>query len=361
MRIVTAILLFALTPCLGMAQPALDAAASGKPYGQLSIVDRLLHSSTDAQQNDNATQAAMPLWATSDGRILALVAFGSNSHGAPTLPQSPQIGSATDWQLVDVTTFVAGGLSLRFGDNATAYASFGRGIVLQPLNPAAASFGCGSALSLAIDSPCTSESPLANSAALRLGADVRSGNLDLDLSYGLSRLRFDQRPRAAADQRPAWDLFAGIGNEVLPTLVIPGIELANVQNSTLSAQGRWRLDETQSLDLGAALSRIQFDLPGNLLSPVLNQAALSLGVHHGDFSGVIVGRVLGPADPRGSGQHWSSVDLGISWRAPWRGVFSVGAQNIWSSGSPPLLTDPSAREPDPGQARVPYVQYHQDL
>ena len=361
MRSVTAILLFALTPCLAMAQPALDAATSGNPYAQPLMVDRLLHSSTGAQQSNSTTHAAMPLWATSDGRILALVAFGSNSHGAPALPQSPQIGSATDWQLVDVTTFVAAGLSLRLSDNATAYASFGRGIVLQPLNPAAASFGCGSTLSLAIDSPCTGETPLANSGALRLGADVRTGNLDLDLSYGLSRLRFDERPRAAAAQRPAWDLFAGIGNEVLPTLAIPGIELANVQNSTLSAQGRWRLDETQSLDLGAALSRIQFDLPGNSLSPILNQAALSLGVHHGDFSGVIVGRVLGPADPLGNGQHWSSVDLGISWRAPWRGVFSVGAQNIWSSGNPPLLSNSAAQETDPSQARVPYVQYHQDL
>jgi len=41
-------------------------------------------------------------------------------------------------------------------------------------------------------------------------------------------------------------------------------------------------------------------------------------------------------------------------------VFSVGAQNLWSSGTPPLLSE-SAHEVDPSQARVPYVQYHQDL
>jgi hypothetical protein len=147
----------------------------------------------------------------------------------------------------------------------------------------------------------------------------------------------------------------------LPTLVIPGIQFANIQNSSLGAQGSWRLDDAQSLDLGAAISRIQFETPGAPLLPNLNQAALSLGLHRGDFSGVVVGRVLGPADSISGNQHWSSLDLGISWRSPWRGVFSVGAQNIWSSGNLPALTDPSAHEVDANQARVPYVQYHQDL
>jgi hypothetical protein len=136
--------------------------------------------------------------------------------------------------------------------------------------------------------------------------------------------------------------------------------IVGMVNSGIAAQGRWHWDDTQSLDVGAALSRLQLDLPGSPLAPIFNQAALTFGVHHGDFSGVIIGRVLGPADPLASGQHWSSVDLGISWRSPWRGVFSVGAQNLWSSGTPPLLNEP-AHEIDPSQARVPYVQYHQDL
>jgi hypothetical protein len=42
-------------------------------------------------------------------------------------------------------------------------------------------------------------------------------------------------------------------------------------------------------------------------------------------------------------------------------MFSVGAQNLWSSGSLPYLNDPATRELDANQARVPYVQYHQDL
>jgi hypothetical protein len=309
-----------------------------------------------AEQDAVAQETATPLWGTSDGRILAMVAFGGASHGAPVLPQAPQIGSATDWQLVDITNFVSGGLSLRFGHNVSAYANFGRGIVLAPLNSAAVSLGCDSSFAFTLAALCPGRSTLTDRGNLRVGADAGVGNFDFDVNYGLAWLRNDAQSHA---QTIAPDLFAAIGNESLPTLVIPNLPVIGMLNSGISAQGRWRWDDTQSLDLGAALSRLQLDLPGSPLAPIFNQAALSFGVHHGDFSGVIVGRVLGPADPLTSGQHWSSVDLGISWRSPWRGVFSVGAQNLWSSGTP-LLNEP-AHEMDPSQARVPYVQYHQDL
>lgn len=362
MRLFAASLLFALTPVLGLAQPALYNAAAASGVDAARSGNWLLQPETLAPEG-NGSATTMPLWATSDGRILAMIAFGSSSHGAPTRPQSPQIGSAADWQLVDVTNFVTGGMSLHFGEHATGYAKFGRGIVLAPLNPAAASFGCSAAPKFAIDSPCGFAATRANRETLRFGTNLDAGNFDLDLGYGLSWLRYNDlshggQPRA---QLPAWNLFAGLADEALPTLVVPGMEFANVLNSGVSAEGRWHLDETQSIDLGAALSRLRFDLPGNPLATSMNQAALSLGMQHGDFSGLIVGRVLGPADPLASGPRWTSVDLGISWRAPWRGVFSVGAQNLWSSGSPPLLSSPANAEADPSQARVPYVQYHQDL
>jgi hypothetical protein len=301
--------------------------------------------------------ASTPLWGTSDGRILAMVAF--NSHSAPTLPQAPQIGSATDWQLVDITNFVNGGLSLRLNNNVNAYANFGRGIVLAPLNSAAISLGCDSTFAFTLDALCPRPSALGSRGDLRIGTDVSAGNFDFDLNYGLAWLRADGQARVDGSL-PNADLFATLGSPLLPTLVIPNLQIAGIVSSGIGAEGRWHWDDSQSLDFGAALSRLQFDLPGNPLAPVFNQAALSFGVHHGDFSGVIIGRVLGPTDPLLSGQHWSTVDLGISWRAPWRGVFSVGAQNLWSFGTPPLLNEP-AHEVDPSQARVPYVQYHQDL
>ncbi len=356
MRLLAAILLLLSMPNLGFGQTSADVLAANAAIAQApqgTFTDQLLRTRTGLVGNEGL----LPLWSTPDGRVLTLVAFGSGGS-APALPQSPQIGSAADWQLVDVTSFFTGAVSMRVSDSASAYAKFGQGIVLTPLYARATTPECDQAAAFNVGGLCVNESALAHTGMVSLGADFSAGDVDLDLNYGLSWLHLGDQ---STNQRPAWDMFANLGNEALPTLVIPGIEFANIQNSSLGAQGSWHLNDAQSLDLGAAISRIQFETPGAPLLPNLNQAALSLGLHHGDFSGIVVGRVLGPTDAINGTQHWSSLDLGISWRSPWRGVFSVGAQNVWSSGSLPALTDPNAHEADPNQARVPYVQYHQDL
>lgn len=309
-----------------------------------------------ATQNYDDAGLHMPLWGTPDGRILALVALDGN-HGAPVLPQAPQIGSAADWQLIDVTHFVGGGLSLHLGNRVNAWAKFGRGIALTPLNSAAATFGCDSGLAFALNEPCPYNAAPATAGAASIGTGLSTDRLDVGVDYGYAWLSRESSPQAA--QAP-WDLFATIGNEALPTLAIPALQWADIRDAGIGAQGRWRWNDESSLDIGAALSRLRFELPGSPPLPALNQAALSFGVRSGNFSGTLTGRMLGPDNALGNGQNWTSIDLGFSWRAPWRGVFSVGAQNLWSSGTPPLLADP-AHEPDPSQARVPYVQYHQDL
>lgn len=348
MRFSLATLLLTLLPGLSLAQSPVASAPRLLEQPQAPSEWWL---GTQSSVGAERIGAEMPLWATPDGRILAIVAL-ANNHGAPVMPQSPQVSSAADWRLVDVTNFVNGGLSFRLSQDAHAYANFGRGILLAPLFRAPE---CGQSSLFGTAGECASAETIGSTGTASLGIELNSGDAALDLNYGLSWLRLSDQ----AVQRQPWDLFTGDAN--IPTLMLPGFTLANVQNAGFGAQGRLRLDDTQSVDIGAALSRIQFELPGMPLSPSLNQAALSLGLHRGDFSGLIVGRVLTPNDSITGGQHWSSIDLGISWRAPWRGVFSVGAQNVWSSGYLPALNEPATREVDPSQARVPYVQYHQDL
>jgi hypothetical protein len=350
MRSATALFCALLTPVLALAQTVVPAAA-----GNAAIVIQPVGVSQDHAD----AGWRMPLWSTSDGRILALVALGG-SHGAPVLPQAPQIGSAADWQLIDVTHFVGGGLSLHLGNRVNAWARFGRGIALTPLNSAAATLGCDSGLAFALNESCPYRAVPPSTQALSIGTGMGTDRLDVGVEYGYTRLQHESAPLAAVAQTSPWDLFTTIGSEALPTLALPALQWADVTDNGVRAQGHWRWNDENSLDIAAALSRLRYEYPGNTLLPALNQAALSFGIRSGNFSGMLTGRVLGPADPLGSGQNWTSVDLGISWRAPWRGVFSVGAQNLWSSGSPPLLADP-AHEPDPSQARVPYVQYHQDL
>jgi len=343
MRILATIAAILLLPALGLAQvdaPRIDNAA---PIANLAPA---------------GSEAVMPLWSTSDGRVLALIAMGDAHHGAPVLPQSPQVGSAADWQLIDVTHFVGAGLSLRLGNRINAFANFGRGIVLKPLNSAAYSIGCN--FGLAAASLCTWRPPAASTGQLRMGATLSTDKLDLGVTSGVTWLRRNPATTDTVLPMAPWDVFTALNDSSLPTLALPALQLANLRDVGIDAQGRWHLNESQTFDLGAALSRIELDLPGNALAPVFNQAALSFGVHSGNFSGTITGRVIDPVNAFGNAQNWTSLDLGFSWRAPWRGVFSVGAQNLWSSGSPPQLALPK-HESDPGQARVPYVQYHQDL
>ncbi|WP_336884799.1 hypothetical protein [Frateuria defendens] len=152
-----------------------------------------------------------------------------------------------------------------------------------------------------------------------------------------------------------------------PTLprVLPGAApgpngLADFDSSTqLNARGRLALDGRSGIDLGASVGRIRL-LPGNALGLTsLDQKALSFGIDHGPLSGAIVGRTMQPTLPGGlnADRRWNSIDLGVTWRLPWQGSLSIGAQNLWSSGG--SVNTPSGPEPD--QSRTPYVQYHQDL
>lgn len=344
-----AILLALLCPAFTAAQSLADA-----PPVQPLLVDQFLRASAAASPAFSNLQAT-PLWSTPDGHVLAIVALGDNS--IPSKPQSPQIGSAADWQLVDVTNFVTSGLLLSFDRDAAAYATITRGAVLAPLLAPGALLPC---TSLA-DADCSERAAIAHSGLLRVGSTwTILDDLDLDLSYGLGWLRHDTNlyPGAGA---PPIDLFGAIGNAQFPTLLIPGLQGADVQNSSLAAAGHWRLDGPGFIDFGASLSRLQLYAPNAPALTSLNQAAVTFGLRHGAFGGVVTGHLLGPSDAFNNPNRWAGLDIGFSWRTPWQGELIFGTQNLWSSGSVPNLGDSGTREIESNQARVPYVQYHQDL
>jgi len=356
MRRLSAILTLLLTPALAAAQSTVDVAAV-QVAAPPQLVDQLLHTPRFAPSVIGNLQAT-PLWGTPDGRVLAIVASADSS--VPAKPQRPQIGSAADWQFVDVTNFVTSGLLLNFDRDISAYATFGRGVVLGPA--AATALTCGQEPAfVGLDASCPERSSVARNGVVQFGADLTIlDKLDLDLSYGLGWFRHDYAPAPAS--RTPIDLFGALGNPQFPTLLIPGLESSNVQNAEFSALGRWRFDGSASVDLGASLSHMQLTAPlGNTPLTSLNQAAVTFGLRYGSFSGNVTGHLLGPADSFNAGSRWAGLDIGLSWRTPWQGQLSVGTQNLWSSGALPNVNEPGSREVDSNQARIPYVQYHQDL
>lgn len=81
--------------------------------------------------------------------------------------------------------------------------------------------------------------------------------------------------------------------------------------------------------------------------------SLSLGGGYGAFSANVIGRVIEtPGQPRFEG-----LGLGLTWRTPWSGQLTVGAENVVTRGKNPF--SPNSETNDEGA--VPYVRYEQDL
>lgn len=339
MRKLLALVLTASIPLAGVAQTLAPVTGSVSP-----VIDG---------QPSAADISAIPLWGTPDGRVLAMVSAGSTAY--PTLPRSPQITGGPEWRLIDVTNAVSASVLASLNGRATAHVDFTHSSLFAPA--LSSTLPCASG-----DADCV-RTTLAKTGALRAGLDwLASDDLNIDFSYGLSWLhRSDSLPGNRTI--PVYDSLVGIGNPALPSLIIPGLDLTNAQSTSISALGHLHINDGQAFDFGASLSRIQLSIPGSAPLTSLNQAAVSFGLEYGSFTATATGHVLGPTDVLGTGNgnpHLTGLDIGFSWRTPWRGMFSVGAQNLWSTGNLPLAT-PITRDTDPNQARVPYVQYHQDL
>lgn len=284
----------------------------------------------------------VPLWRSPNGRVLALVAAGQNQP-APLQPAAPQIGSLLDYRLIGASSYLNSGLKLDVTPQ-----TYVRGGVTQTTWSNIADSGCVPAQPGVEHSICLGSGGL-SLFGTEVGAGYSGRTFGLDLSLGLTHAdggRRDALPQIVPQ---------------LPTLV-PGLPAGGIDgSSSLNARGQVLLGDDTHLDIGAGIGRVRV-LPQ--LAPgadSFDSKTLSLGLDRGPLSGNIVGRMLEPSTGASfsiPGQRWTAIDLGVTLRLPWQGELSIGAQNVWSSGTPPLIA-PGATAPE--QTRVPYVQYHQDL
>ena len=284
---------------------------------------------------------AQPLWQDNGGHAVSLVTGGQAasaaapaSDGAVLAPRVAKVNTGLQLN-VSQSLYARAGVSQREWLGASS---------CQPAQP-----GVSNAV-------CLNDQALTSAAAGEVGAGYTNNSFRLDLSVGQSRTDSAGASALATDLPRV--LPADGGASVSEPLLFPESTSTNI-----NARSQLRVLPGTKLDLGASQGRVHF-LPGSgaAVADDLNQTTLSFGIEHGRVSGTIVGRMLEPAlpgsPPNDGMQRWAGVDLGVSVRLPWQGELSFGAQNVWSSGRQPLL---NPQDVTPEQARVPYVQYHQDL
>jgi hypothetical protein len=188
-----------------------------------------------------------------------------------------------------------------------------------------------------------------------------NGPLDLAVNYA----------RAQGNEVvPAWGIGGLTGNDSLGSpshwsYSVPGTGANLIEGRDLGLSGQYRLTPDTALSMSASYGDLWSrspTLPG--AGPqAWNQTALRVGMSYGPFSGGITGRVVRPEGPgTEAASEYTGLDLGVSWRTPWRGELSFGAENLISRGDINALPDvPPTSESDPSAARTPYVRYKQDL
>jgi len=289
------------------------AAVGQSAVGDNAVGEQLL-SQQPAQMAQVGSGVVVPLWLGANGHLLALKA--DNGGSADALRNN----SLLSFHVVDASSVTSTGLQYGLAPNLQANAEISQHTwVNQPTRV------IGS----------------------EVGATYNAGRYSLGFSVGAN---------STQDNNPTLP-------RILPSVAAGVDGLSSFDSSAqVNARGRLAFGNTSGIDLGASVGRIHL-LPGNLLGiNTLDQKALSFGVDHGALSGMLIGRTMEPqlgvpGANFGPDRRWNSIDLGVTWRLPWRGQLSVGAQNLWSSGTP--SNTPVGPEPD--QSRTPYVQYHQDL
>jgi len=288
-------------PLLALALSALCAASGAHAQGR----------GTGSSQ-----QAALPVWNQGSGKVEAVLLLEPAGDAAP-------------------------GARWRFGNNHSLDAAFGLGAG-DSLGLLCSSTGGASITSLA--SRCLLAS---------LGDDNLSGGRRLSASTSIGRQ--NNRFGLAAGSTQGAPLPAWLGTEGNANLAGGN----RVEQHDLQVFGQKGIGSEAYVSIAGTYARARL-IPASEAAPGLlerwDSKSLSVGGGYGPFSANIVGRVVDvPGQPGGK---WENLGLGLTWRTPWSGQLTVGAENVVTRGRNPFAPSASG-ESDEGT--VPYVRYEQGL
>jgi hypothetical protein len=274
-----------------------------------------VHAQSRGTAAGTQAQTVLPVWNKGSGKVEAVL----------LLEPTGETGPGARW---------------RFGNNSLdAALGLGAGDSLGLLCS-----GTGGASINSLASHCL----LAN-----LGADAREANPARRLTATTAIGRQGNRFGLTAGTTQNGGLPAWLGAE--------GNSFAHadrVEQNDLQVFGQKSLGTEAYVSIAGTYARARL-VPLSDAAPALadrwDSKSLSVGGGYGAFSANIVGRVVDvPGQPDGK---WEGLGLGVTWRTPWSGQLTVGAENVVTRGKNPFA--PSSEGADDGT--VPYVRYEQGL
>ena len=147
----------------------------------------------------------------------------------------------------------------------------------------------------------------------------------------------------------------GSGHDTLPAWLTPGRPGARVEGNDITLIARKDLGSQGYVSLAGTMAKARLVAPEDMpaLADHWNSRSLTVGGGVGAFGANIVGHVVDtPGQPK-----WEAFGLGLTWRTPWSGQLTVGADNVVTRGKNPFSPDASGEQ----DGTVPYVRYEQDL
>lgn len=151
-------------------------------------------------------------------------------------------------------------------------------------------------------------------------------------------------------------LGVGSGRGSLPTWLTPSAQNGQVDQNALMLIGERNLGREATVSIGGSVARARLYPAGEIPSQYdrWTTKSLSVGGTLGKFGASVIGRVV---EVPGQSGKWEGIGLGLSWRTPWSGQLTVGAENIVTRGKNPFAPDNLGDD----EGTVPYVRYEQDL
>jgi hypothetical protein len=150
---------------------------------------------------------------------------------------------------------------------------------------------------------------------------------------------------------------AGTARDTLPAWLSPNARSSQLNQNSLTVYGQKNIGREATVSIGGTWARARLIPAGDVPSEVTDRwtsQSVTVGAGLGNFGANIIGRVV---DTPGVPGQWEGLGVGLTWRTPWSGQLTVGAENVVTRGKNPFA--PS--NPDKDEGTVPYVRYEQDL